>query len=217
VATRVAEIERRLAHVTVHLAPTLPDDAQVTRDGEPFDRRLVDTGIPANPRPTTFTVSAPGFADRAFHVTLADGKSAEVTLDVGEPSTNPAATGGESSGPNVKPIPWRTVGFVTVGLGLPSLALGGVMGALAINEASIVKSHCQIPAYTCDAQGVSAGSSGQAFAVTSTAAFVIGAALSATGLALVLVNGKPKTERATLTIVPVVGASSGGAFTTLSF
>src|SRR5580658_9143228 len=41
VVRRVAEIEKRMAHVTVH-ASALPEGAQVTRDGAPFDLRALN-------------------------------------------------------------------------------------------------------------------------------------------------------------------------------
>jgi hypothetical protein len=231
VAGRVNEIDHRLAHVTVHVAARLPNDAHVTRDGQTFDLRLIDNLLAANPRATTFVVTARGFVDRTFTLPLADGQSAEITLDIGDPTPAPQVTPGESpaESPTVHasaPPPWRTVGFATGGVGLASLAMGGITGALALHEASVVKKDCSIPAYTCSAPGVSAGSTGQTFATTSTIAFIAGAALTATGLVLVFVVGKPRTEQApvvvapqagTVGLAPYLGVSGGGAVTTLSF
>jgi hypothetical protein len=219
VAGRVAEIERRMAHITVHIAPTLPSDARVTRDGQPFERRLVEMVLPANPRSTTFVVSAPGFEDRAFTVPLTDGQSAQITLDVGESSPSAPPILAESP-PSVAPArshPWRTAGFVTAGVGLAGLAGGAITGALALHEASVVKHDCAIPAYTCSASGVSAGSSGQTFATASTIAFIAGAALSATGLVLVFAPGKSNAESHSVGMIPYASPSGGGALTTLTF
>jgi hypothetical protein len=218
VAGRVAEIERRLAHLKVHIAPTVPMEAKILRDGESFDRQLVDTSILSDPRSTTFVVSAPGFTDRPFHVSLADGQSTEITLDVGPPTSGSSAghelRHASGSGPNGPP--WRTIGFATGGVGLLGIVVGAVTGGLALHEASVVKAHCQIPSYDCDAEGVSAGSSGHTYSIVSTALFVAGAALTAGGVALVILN-KPQAEPVTLGLAPYFGASGGGAFGTLTF
>jgi hypothetical protein len=221
VVKRVAEIEKRLAHVTVH-ASGLPPEAHVTRDGAPFDLRSIDQPLKADPRSVTFVVSAPGFVDRTFAVPLRDGQSAEITLGLGEPLPPPGASSSVPAAPSPSSSTqtrrtWRTIGFVAGGIGIGSVAAGAVTGALALHEASVVKGHCQIPAYTCDSEGVSAGSSGQSLALASTVAFAVGAALTVTGVVLVLVNGKSGVERPTLAFVPYVGVPGGGALTALTF
>jgi len=217
VAGRVAEIDRRLAHLSVHLAPGLPSDAKVMRDGESFDRRTIDRAVPVDPRPSTFVVSAPGFVDRTFSLAFVEGSSNELTLDVGDRVPPPTLFDPSASSSGSGRATGRTLGFVAGGLGLAGLAAGGVLGIFALHEASVVKDHCQIPAYTCDSQGVSAGSSGQTFSLGSTVALAVGAALTVTGVVLIVVNRKPRTEHAALTLVPYFGTSGGGATAALTF
>jgi hypothetical protein len=220
VVRRVAEIEQRLAHVTVH-ASILPEGAQVTRDGAPFDLRTLDQPLKADPRTTTFVVSAPGLVDRAFVVALRDGQSAEVTLGPGESAPAAASLApiapAESPSPRAARATWRTLGYVAGVTGVASIAVGAVTGALALHEASVVKGHCQIPAYTCDAQGVSAGATGQSYALASTVTLAVGAALVVTGVLLVLVNRAPKSEQSALAVLPYAGPSGGGALAILGF
>ena len=206
----------------------MPPTARVTRDGEAFEHRSAGTALPADPRPTSFVVSAPGFFDRSFPLTLAEGQSAEITLETGAPAFtagNPPA-GSSRDQPAVTrtddgaaPMrrPWRTIGVATGAVGVAGLVAGGITGGLALHEAQVVKDNCQLPAYTCKPPGVSAGSSGQSFALASTVAFVAGAALAATGLVFIVVGGKHQAERTSLSVVPYFGGSSGGGIATLRF
>ena len=142
---------------------------------------------------------------RVFVFTAADGRRAELhaTVDEGEKAQRVTASfakvggpDGSTTGPDLAPTagrpPLRTVGFVVGGVGIASIAVGLVLGLMAIskNSDSNANGHCD--ASGCDATGTSLRNTALSDATVSTITFVAGGVLAAAGVVLVVVSLHPK-------------------------
>ena len=137
---------------------------------------------------------------RVFVFTTADGRHAEIraTVEEGEKAQRVAATFAKPGGPDASGVtgpdvtssgahpPLRTVGFVVGGVGIASIAVGSVLGLMAIskNSDSNANGHCD--ASGCDAAGTSLRNTSLSDATVSTITFVAGGVLAAAGVVLVL-------------------------------
>jgi hypothetical protein len=203
---RAAALEARLAHLTLRLAETAPAGTVVRKGGVVVDGATLGQPQPADPGDVKIVVSAAGHVDQVYPLTLGEGAHTEVSLDVGDVSTgNPSSTGAKHA-----PIPIKTIGIVLLGVGGAGLATGAVTGLLALTKAHIVKDHCDAT-YHCDAEGVSAASSGETFATVSTVTLIAGGVLAAAGGSLLLLGRKNKSHRVgAAAVVPLVGPGVGG-------
>jgi hypothetical protein len=98
-----------------------------------------------------------------------------------------------------------------MGAGAAGLIAGGVFGALALHEASVVKANCNTTTWACNQTGVSAASSGSTDGVVSTVGFIAGAAFGAAGVYLfVSTSGKAPHAQATgITVTPMTSPRGG--------
>ena len=98
----------------------------------------------------------------------------------------------------------RTAGFVVGAVGLATLVVGGVTGALTIGKKNLVEENCSP---TCNDASREAATAGKALSAASTVTFVAGGALTALGLTLVLVGAPSTAPSATLTAAPLPGGT----------
>ena len=176
---QAAALEKRFAHLTLRLAPSA-GPASVRKGSAIVDSSMLGTAVPTDPGDVVIVVSARGRLDRTYPLHLADGESMDRTVDVGPPE--PVAEAKPRT--SVR----RTIGIVVGSVGLASLAVGAVTGVLAIGKASTVKDHCG-PDNLCDAEGFAAASDGNVLSPLSTATFIAGGVLLATGTVLFLTGG----------------------------
>jgi len=87
---RLAEVEKRLAHLTLELAGDAPADAQVFRDEVMLEPAARGAPLLLDPGDHVVTVKASGHEDAKFPVKLADGDSQTLPINAG-PSTAPPA------------------------------------------------------------------------------------------------------------------------------
>jgi hypothetical protein len=192
---RAQAIEKRLAHPTFRLAADAPVDAAVTINDAPLARSDLGVATTMDPGEVRVKVTAPGRQEKLAVVTLGEGESKTIEVEVGAPvpvtPTKPVeanaslTTQAPSSRTDIK----RTVAFVSLGVGGASLIVGGVTAVLAASKASTVKDHCD-ENYLCDSEGVSAASSGRLFAPLSTVTLIAGVVLVGAGTYLYLTSGK---------------------------
>jgi hypothetical protein len=177
----LAAIEPRVPKLIVRVAPSAPPTAHVARAMVEVGPASLGAPLPVDPGPQEILVSAPGYETRRYTVELHEGEVKEIQADVGVPVL-PSPSAGRS--------PWRTAGFVTVGIGAAALGIGGVMGALAIGRNDYMNAHCSPGRVNCSPEAVAAGSAGRTYADISTVSFLAGAVLVAAGTYLVLSHGK---------------------------
>ena len=214
------ELATRIPHVKLVVEGVGENHtATVKLDGEIIPPTALGITRQANPGERTATLDTDDGRHASGSATLAEGETKEITLTVPPPAA-PAETTTPTivvethaqapekpvvapRSSRVSPIVWIGIAFAGVGL-----ATGAITGALALNEASIVKAKCGgngvcLPPYTSDLDAANA------LATVSTIAFItvgVGAALIITGF--VLGGGKSDaTKRAR--ILPFVGPISG--------
>ena len=190
-AQRAAELEKKLAHVTLELSPETralaglevkQDDSAVGSaawENAPIDpgvHKLIVTASHKKPFETEFTVDNTAASQVVKIPVLEDEYVA--------PPDVPNKPGEKPQG-NDKPSLLRTTGYVVGGVGLASLAVGGVFGAVAISKSSDAKSHC--PAAQCgDRSAVDNNHTAGTFADISTVTIALGGVALVAGVIFVL-------------------------------
>jgi len=116
--------------------------------------------------PSEITVTVPALAVAA---PVASGNAASpVRAEAASPST-----------------PWKTIGFITGGVGAGALAFGLVAGGVALGKSNTASSDC--PRVACDTSaGYDANQSAHTWATVSTVSVVAGVALIALGAVMIL-------------------------------
>ncbi|WP_437971803.1 hypothetical protein WMF04_21995 [Sorangium sp. So ce260] len=192
-----------------------PDTAAVTIDGEPVPRAAIGVRRPVDPGGHTIRAEAAGFAPVEVKVTLAEGASETVALDL-KPVAPPPSV---ASPPPIAPAPdaapvassgsSRTVlGVAALGLGGVGLAAGAVGGVLAIGKHRDLSERC--PGDRCDPSLQGDVDSYHAMGTLSTIGFAIGAVGVGAG-AFLLLTAPRSPQRAGISITPVIGLGSAGA------
>ena len=217
VAQKATAVEPKLAHLTIKLAPTVPETARITRAGAPFDRKESGVAVTMDPGSVSIVVTAPDRQDATYPITLGEGESKEATVDVGAPvekkavatpASNKAAPASTPASAPPSGNGMKTAGYVAGGIGLVSLGVGTVTGIMAMGKANDVKQHCDTQTYACDSTGVEAAHAGNTLAPVSTVTLIAGAVLVAGGVTLVVISGKKKEPQ--VSFVPAFGPSGGG-------
>jgi hypothetical protein len=198
----LAEMEPRLSRLTLARAPGEPDLLAISRDGVALGAAAVGVATVVNAGDHEVTATAPGHADAHLHLTITEGERREIAVHAGPATASlagPAPTdAGDGAGAR------RTAGFVLGGIGIATLGVGAVTGALTLGKASIVKdpAHCNA-ALHCDEAGVAAAKAGGTLSVVSTATILAGAAAAAAGVVLVITSRTRAPVTAGLVVSPL--------------
>jgi hypothetical protein len=188
-------------------AATATIDDHATQPGEP---------VRVDPGAHRIAVSAPGARTVESTVTVAEGQRLDVSLQLQhEGATIAAATSGSqpatgeaeaAPATSSRPIPWRTIGLVTAGVGVLGMGVGTYFGfdAISKNNASN-QSGCN--GNTCTSGAYSTREDARSSATVSTVGFVVGGLLAAGGVSLWLLA--PRGDSA-LQVAPVALAGGGG-------
>ena len=195
-------------------------DVKVTADGQPLTAKLAGDAVPMNPGPHAFHFEAADGSVLDQQVLVREGlKNQNIAVVLGTAAPAPAPPGASPSAPpDATPaaggggIPWRTVGWITGGVGVAGLALGTVFGVMAMSDKN--GAHCDASG-ACDPGKLSDANSA---ATISTVGFIAGGVLLAGGAALVLFGPSGNAPEATpapstgatLKLAPLVGARDAG-------
>jgi hypothetical protein len=132
VGQSVGRLERIVPRLTVLLAIPPPAGATLARDGIDLGGASIGVALPVDPGEHSIVVAAPGRAARRSIVTLSPGQQLTLHTDAGEPVVEAAPAGG----------PRRTAGWIVGGVGVGALAVGSVLGVLALSKRSASDSLC---------------------------------------------------------------------------
>jgi hypothetical protein len=226
-AKRAHELEAKLSKLVIEsAAPEI--DLEVRRDGVGIDRGVLGTALPVDPGPHAITASAPGKEAWSGSVTVPSGPG---TTTVRVPALIPAATApiaaatppASAAAPTPGPTPapgWSTQRKVAIGVGAAGLAgivVGSVFGVMTLSKTGSAKDHCSTEVTPhCDPAGQKLYSDATTTANVSNAAMAVGGAAVIGGVVLFLTApaaadaAKPASAR--WTVVPLIGAGSGGVF-----
>jgi hypothetical protein len=192
-------LEPRLPAAVIQLRGAGAPTARVTIDGVPVPAAALGINRPVDPGKRTLRAEAEGFVPVEVVVTFVEGTATPVPLVIDLPQPAPHA-----APPPPPPAGRRSlapIGFAGIGVGGAALLLGAVTGALALSKHGALASTC--PGGHCTGQQ-SAIDSYDLMGTLSTAGFVAGGILAATGVVLVaLPRSDPPPGEARVT--PLVG------------
>lgn len=199
---RVAAIEERMPTLKpVVNGRTLPAQLRLLLDGLELDPSLLGTDIAVDPGSHTFVLKSGDSVERR-RVSVREYERLDVSFELSSvpkpkpkpdherpPSLHRATPRNESLAMKRQAVDdpdtsWRTVGHSLIVAGGVGLATSGVMGALILREKGIVEKHCN-PDY-CDGSGRAAADAGRRYNLIGTAAFALGMAALAGGVAVVV-------------------------------
>jgi hypothetical protein len=220
----------KIAQLKIHVDGAPVDQVTVTVDDEKVPSVLFDANRPTDPGAHQVKATAPGFADAAQSVQLAEGGSGSVTLTltpspaaapVPAPTPVPANTtpapAADTSAPTQSAGHSKTLPIVLFSVGGAGIVVGSVFGVLALNTKSSLDGACVNK--VCPASSQSNINSLSTQATVSTIGFGVGVVAAALGVYFLVTSGasgsgdaKPATASASpgLWLQPWVGLGSAG-------
>jgi hypothetical protein len=208
----VGALPQRLPWVTITvLGPTNPE---VIIDSTPVPIASLGVKRPVNPGNHTIKVSAEGYMPTEKAITLSEGQSLTVNLELeqaatadtsqaAKKSTGTFDTRTSSSSPETR----RILAFGALGLGGAGLIVGGVTGALAMSKKNKLNTAC--PNGECPPSQASALDSYHTYGNISTVSFIVGA-VGAAGGAILLLTQPKETSSNSARVSAFVGVGSAG-------
>ncbi len=176
-------LEPRLPRLVLALAPGAPGDTVVSEGAVKIGvEATFGVALPIDPGVHHLRVTAPGHLAQTLDVIAVEGKATTVVVAPGAGD----GTTGEGEAPSAgasSPGPW-----IVGGVGLAALVVGGVTGALVLQDKSYTNADCT--ATHCTANGEAAASAGRTLGPVTTVALVAGAAGVAAGAIWLGVRGK---------------------------
>jgi hypothetical protein len=214
VARRQVQLLRpELPRLTLVLPREAPRGMVVRCDGATVAEDALGTPIPLDPGDHLITTAAPGGALSELRLKLARGQQLRLVLTVVAAPVAATPLAGSSPGaPSTPPLPVvatdahptsgrRVTAYVTGGVGLAGLIVGGVLGGLALGQKSIVDASCTPTAdpgtLGCHHEGYQASRNLQQLGLWSTVGFAAGLAGGVVAVVLFATEpAKAKTDGA---------------------
>jgi hypothetical protein len=236
---RAKALEPRLPKLTIEVPPGAPAGLEVKRDGVVVGQAGWNTAVPVDPGAHDITATAPGKIAWHGNLSIAEQKTAKITVPRLEDQPVAAApvAGATTATKTVAPPPGeatstttitsfpepivenrgqtqRTIGWIVGGVGVASLGVGAGFGINSLAQRARANDHCNSN-NICDAQGVKARDSAITSGDVSTITTIAGAGALLGGIVLVLTAPKtPSREKATVTgsihAVPQVATNGAG-------
>lgn len=206
------ELGPKVPTLTLRLPSDAPTDVRVERDGVELGRAALGVALPTDPGEHVIVVRSSSGADKTQRVTLAVGETRELTLELpaGPAREETRAAVAKSQPKSPAPPAARasnTWAWVSGGIGLAGIAVGGVTGGMVLGKKGTIDAHCD--GTVCDRRGKDAADSAQSLALVSSIGFGVGIAGVATATVLLITDSSvpERTSRS----APVVAAAPGGA------
>jgi len=227
----IATIEPKLSKITIAVSSDASTPGlRVLLDGAELGSAAWNVGVPIDPGPHELAASAPSKVtyDKQFEIA---GSSPSTTLTIPKLEDAPVLVGAAPARPvdqdvEKKAVPSevaqgngsRTVGYVLLGAGVVGVGVGSYFGLHAFSEWSKRKNDC---VGGCTADAKTASDHASSAALISDIGFGVGLIAAGVGTYLILspkhtseagtgARQAPRTARASVQLVPVLGASGGG-------
>lgn len=202
-AAKAAELKPRLATLSLDVpeATRAVPGFAITRDGLPIGEEQWAKPAPVDAGGHDIVATATGREPWKYHVEVADGAKLSVRVKAFEPALQPKAAPVEVSAPIMTSSAqnsWqRPAGIAAMGLGVAGVAIGAVLGGLAIgkNSESNRDNHCDAND-SCDPEGLSLRAKALGLGNGSTGAMIAGGVLLAGGVVLFATAKKAPTQSA---------------------
>jgi hypothetical protein len=203
-AVRVRDLESRLSKLTLKIDVSgAPRGLELTLNGGAIPKASWEMPIPVDPGPQTIRASAPGHLPWTLRIEVPPGPSARIVdvpplarspsaAETDARAVTPPALKGEDSG--ARPLLWA--GVITGGAGLVGVGVAGVLAYQAYDRNRESLDSCsRADANACTPRGKQLRDDAQELANASTISAVIGGALLATGVTLLVLA--PSADRTT--------------------
>jgi hypothetical protein len=205
---RATSLEPHLSRLRVS-APKDVLGLEVRRNGELLGGVLWGNAVPVDPGSYTIEATAPGRTKWSTVVGVGpNGALVDVTVPPLQTSAEPGAEPRATTGPrepspvaDPRAAPLRIAGFVAGGAGVVTIVVGAVFGFKSKGSHDDAVPHCDA-ANRCDALGVSLRADALTAGNVSTATFVAGGALLATGVTLLAIGSALKPKTPTIGLMP---------------
>jgi hypothetical protein len=204
---RASDLEKRLSRLELKLpSEGLPNGLIVTLDGVTIPEASLGSALPTDPGPHSIVLKAPGYKPLELNTDVPPGP-ATVSLDVPQLEREPERPKPRTEQASVlSPVPprpgttQRTLGWTLGGLGVLSFAGAGILAYRAHDLDSESRDHClENEPNACDTEGARLRDQARTFGNAATAATIAGAALTATGVVL-LITAPKATEGRSLAV-----------------
>lgn len=218
----LAELEPRMPHVNVKVVGAPESDVSLIRDGVVLPSGLVGIPIPSDPGTHTFEAKAPGMASEARVISLTEGETAKLVLQLSATAApaEPESPSGEAyeAAPEASPRSplVRVLGYSSVGLGAAGVITGGVLMVMGLDpytEANQLFDACNPGCSETEQEDINSldGRAGDLF-VAGAIPLAVGGALLVTGVTLLVIDGKARRETASTkaTVRPLIGLGTIG-------
>ncbi|TKC95248.1 tetratricopeptide repeat protein [Polyangium fumosum] len=207
---RLAEVQRKkldaeAPRLKLVWAGEVPEGVVVTRGNTTLDPKALGASMPLDPGEYAFRVEVPGRPpqERTVRLEQGDRKILELTPGATQEAKNesqPLPT--EPLPPPPKPIappkpgmhPWAIGGIAAMGVGGAGLIVGSVLGGLAVAQKSEVDAVCDAN-FACGVEGMKTVERFWALGNASTATFIVGGVVLATGVTLFVLSPKATPEK----------------------
>ncbi len=225
---RAALLEPKLPKLTIEVDASIPDMV-IERGSTAVGDAQWGVAVPVDPGTIIIRARAEGYETWTKEITIPDAPEV-TTVQVPALEKLPEPPAPEPD-PDPKPVPvpfaeprlvpvveedpgagQRVAGYVVGGFGLASLAVGAVMGGLAIERKGASLDFCPNDDNQCFDEGVSIRQDALTYAHVSTATLVVGGALSVAGLVVLLTapDGETKEEGVEARLSPMLAPTAGG-------
>jgi hypothetical protein len=211
----VAAIPARVPWVTITvLGPTNPE---VIIDSTPIPTASLGVKRPVNPGSHTVRVSAEGYVPSEKSITLSEGQTTTVNIELEQVATDSAqvakkgSVGADTTSPS-GPDTRKIVAFSALGLGGAGVIAGTITGILALRKHDQIKKACNNGSQ-CDVNlnQASAIDSYHTVANISTVSFIVGGVGAAAGVVLLLTQPKETAQTAKgAHVTPYIGVGTAG-------
>ncbi len=198
--SKVDELGKRLSYVTFRF----PDVKEliVLLDGKTLTTAAAGTRVPIDPGEHLLEARAPGKAPWTSHAKVEAGPGEQTvvvpmladdsSVAIGPPSPGAASAGSEGSSHDGSAQ--RAAGWITLGVGGAAVGAGTFFGLRTLSDKSTVDEHCV--GSHCDDAGLRANDAAKDSATLSTIAFIVGGAVLATGIVLLVTAPRTRSVAA---------------------
>ncbi|HEY0467077.1 MAG TPA: hypothetical protein VGC79_22905 [Polyangiaceae bacterium] len=209
----LAALKPRLAWAMITV--TGSKDAQVTIDGVAVPAAAIGVRRAINPGAHQVRAVAPGYLASQKPLKLAEGEEGSVTIALQVDPNQQAAPEVEVTKPTpaveTPHHPNRTPAYVAFGVAGAGLLVGGITGSIWLGKRSTLEKQCPEPDQ-CPADSSDTVDAYNKLGYISGAGFIVGAAGIATGITLLLLDGKStSTTTGGVVVRPYLGVGSVGA------
>jgi hypothetical protein len=191
--TELEQLRPRIPRLLIRVSGADPAELTLSIDGQATPASIIGKPRLVNPGPHRVEAKV-GALQKAATVELVPAQEAAVDLDFARAAPKPRPVTASppalvaSSG-----SPRRTWGWIGVGVGGAGLALGGVMGALALDKHASIENSGACSDGRCPADKQSDVTRLNTFRVASSVGLIAGGVLAGTGIVLLLTA--PSSER----------------------